>query len=161
MDALRSRYEQAYLVEQAKLAQSVTVCQGQQAEIEKLKRETGYYLHHMIPDYERLVSSQKEEIKETQKALQYSEERRRVLEQKCCEELDERRKAPEATVKLSRASHRKLKALTTEAKHDSTSSPRLSARLRNRAGATYQGATGALEKNELVKRRTRGSGKGS
>jgi hypothetical protein len=164
MEVLRSRYEQAYLVEQAKLAQSVTVCQGQQAEIEKLKRETGYYQQHMIPHYEHLVSCQKEEIREMQKALQYSEDRRRFLEQKSCEEreeLDEHRRAHKAMVDLPRASHKKLKALTAGAKQNSTSLPRVSARLRQRNGGTCQGVVGALEKNELVKRRTRGRGKGS
>jgi hypothetical protein len=152
----RSRYEQAYIVEQTKLAQSVTVRKDLEAEIERLKREIAYYQHQLVPDYERLVSCQKTEIKEMQQRLQHCEDRFQILEQKRCEELEEHRKATEAMVELLKVNEENLEARKTGAKQGSRAGLRVSARLQHRNGVVSQTAAGSLRKSGPVKRCTRG-----
>lgn len=157
-DTLRSRYEQAYIAEQTKLSQSVAIHKDLEVEINRLKHETAYYQQHLIPDYERLVSRQRAEISEMQQSLQRSEDKCRKLEQKSCEELDEHKRATETMVELLRASEGKAEALAAGAKRGSFSSPRVSARLRQRHVGISPAAAAAAD--ALEKRRTRGRGLG-
>jgi cell division septum initiation protein DivIVA len=100
----RSMYEQAYVIEQAKLAQSVTVCRGLETEIARLNEENSYYQQQLVPDYERMISSLTAQHKD-------SEARLRAHEEKSCVELEERRKATEAMIELLAASNERMEAL--------------------------------------------------
>jgi hypothetical protein len=142
----RSRYEQAYAMEQAKLAQSVAMCKGLETEIERLNQENTYYQRQLVPDYERLISSLRLEIT-------HSEAKCRAREEKSGEELDEHRRATEAMIELLAASNERLEAL--EDVHQNTvPAPRILTRLQHQRRGKRQAAA-TLDKIETTKRRTR------
>jgi cell division septum initiation protein DivIVA len=100
----RSMYEQAYVIEQAKLAQSVTICKGLETEIARLNEENNYYQQQLVPDYERMISSLSAQNED-------SKARCRAREEKSCVELEEHRKATEAMIELLAASNERMEAL--------------------------------------------------
>jgi AraC-like DNA-binding protein len=142
----RLMYEQAYVTEQAKLAQSVAICKGLEAEIERLNQENRYYRQQLVPDYERLITSLRVENTDF-------EARCRAREEKSCEELEEHRKATEAMIELLAASNERLEAL--ESVHQNTNpTPHVQIRPRHQHGGKRQ-AVATPEKSEPVIRHTR------
>jgi chromosome segregation ATPase len=139
------RYHQAYLTEQAKLADTVAMYRSLENERQRLDQENRYYQRQVVPDQDRLISRQEREIHELQKKLQHSEASRNVLEARRCEELDEHAKATEAMLELLAASDEKAQGR--EAEQSTAGDQRVLSRLRPRSGGRSQnvvaGASGS------------------
>jgi predicted RNase H-like nuclease (RuvC/YqgF family) len=136
------RYHQAYLTEQAKLADTVAMYRSLENERERLDQENRCYQRQVVPDQDRLISRQEREIHELQKKLQHSEASRDALEAKRCEELDEHAKATEAMLELLTANDEKAQGR--EAEQSTAGDQRVLSRLRPRNGDRFQNAAAGV-----------------
>jgi exonuclease VII large subunit len=139
------RYHQAYLAEQAKLADTVAMYRCLENKNESLSQENRYYQRQLVPDHERLISRQEQEIHELQKRLQHSEASRNALEAKRCEEVDEQTRMTEEMLELLAASDDKVGGVVAE--QSEGGGQQVLSRLRPRSGGRFQnpaaGASGS------------------
>lgn len=115
-----TKHQLAYLSEHQKLLQSVAACNALAHENEKLQHESQYYKRELLPQYERLIHSQKQEIYEAQIQARTFEVKAAELEKTSSAEIEEHKRTVSATTELLRAQNQKVEELESRVKSLST-----------------------------------------
>lgn len=104
-------YQQAYLSEHQKLLQNVVACNKLSQENERLLHENRYYKEQLLPEYDRVLSHQAQELQVKEEKILDAEAKCSPMERKARGEEEESRRIIDSTVQVLQDQDEKIKEL--------------------------------------------------